>query len=494
MPGREINGHRQSGEATSAENLKRPLRPACARFARCGRTSLRIRLLLWLLAPLALFVLITSIASYDSACRTADMMEDAALLASARTIGDGIEWSDRELTVKIVPAALEMFESPYRDRVYYKVVAERGRLLGGRPELPMPERESSHPVYFDAEFEGTKVRAISYPRFLFDDGKVVAARVIVAKTRASRHAMRDQLWRPQLLRACVMLALVAALVPLGLAAALRPLMRLKDDLAGRSPLEIDPMRAQALPRELRPIVDALNQCIAQVRHHARTQRDFVSDAAHQLSTPLTLLDTQIQYACLNCGGERACEIALKSAGRSMKKMKAVTKQLLMLAQAESTPEPIRTMTDMTDVVESVLEELIVLAQRRDIDLGAETEPGTMVAGNAALLSALVSNLVDNAIRYTQPGGRVTVIVRRSHEQVLLQVVDNGPGLSAEARAHVFERFYRASAFTDGTGLGLPIVREIALRHGGTVTLGAGYARAGLSVSVRLPAWSGGDIR
>ncbi|WP_321799936.1 sensor histidine kinase [Caballeronia sp. J97] len=458
------------------------------------RMSLRARLLLWLLVPLVLFVLVTSIASYHSACRIADMTEDAALLASARTIGEVVVWSDSGPTVTILPAALEIFESPHRDRVYYKVVLGRDRLIGGTPRLAMPPGNVSQPVHYDAVIDGAKVRAVAYSRFLYADGKVVPVTVVVAKTRNSRQAIRDQLWLPQLIRECLMLALVAALVPLGLAAELRPLMRLKNDVAGRTPLQIGPMRAEGLPRELRPIVDAIDQCIAQIRLHTQTQRDFVAGAAHQLSTPLTLLDTQIQCACLNCRGESACETALQGARRSMRKMKAMTRQLLMLAQAESAPEPLRKMTDMAEVVESVLEELVVAAQRRDIDLGAECETGAMVAGNPALLCALVSNLVDNAIRYTQPGGRVTVIVRRSREEILLQVIDNGPGLSADARAHVFERFYRASAAAEGTGLGLSIVREIALRHGGTVTLGAGYEPAGLSVSVRLPAWSGGDAR
>ncbi|WP_061135124.1 sensor histidine kinase [Caballeronia fortuita] len=458
------------------------------------RTSLRARLLLWLLVPLTLFVLLTSIASFHAACRTADRMEDAALLASARTIGELLSWSDGSLAVTILPGALDNFESSHRDRIYYKVVTGEGRLLGGTPELAMPAQDISQPVHYDTTVDGTALRAVGYARLLYEGSKVVPVTVVVARTRQSREAMRDQLWRPQLIRACVMLALLAVLVPLGLAMELRPLMRLRNDVAGRTPSQIGPMPAEGLPRELRPIVDAINQCIAQIRLHAQTQRHFVADAAHQLCTPLTLLDTQIQYACLHCRGECACETALQGARRSMKKMTDLTHQLLMLAQAESGPMPVRTMTDMADVVASVLEEQIVAAQRRDIDLGAEAGTGALVAGNAPLLGALVWNLVDNAIRYTQRGGRVTVIVRRAHDEVLLQVIDNGPGLSAEARAHVFERFYRATALGDGTGLGMPIVREVALRHGGSVTLGAGYGRTGLCVSVRLPAWNGEDAQ
>ena len=137
---------------------------------------------------------------------------------------------------------------------------------------------------------------------------------------------------------------------------------------------------------------------------------------------------------------------------------------------------------------SVLEELVVAAQRRQIDLGAELAEGTYVAGSESLLAALVSNLADNAIRYTHEGGSVTVLCRREGSHVSLQVVDNGPGIPAEARAHVFERFYRVASDVEGSGLGLAIVHQIALSHGGTVTMTPGEGRVGLVITVRLPAW------
>ncbi|MFD1561755.1 sensor histidine kinase [Paraburkholderia silviterrae] len=136
----------------------------------------------------------------------------------------------------------------------------------------------------------------------------------------------------------------------------------------------------------------------------------------------------------------------------------------------------------------MLEELIQAAQQREIDLGAELANGVEVAGNAGLLASLASNLVDNAIRYTQPGGNVTALCRRVGDEVVLQVVDNGPGIPAEARKHVFERFYRVATDTEGTGLGLAIVHQVARSHGGSVSMAPGDGRVGLVVTVRLPVW------
>ena len=454
--------------------------------------SLRARLLLWLMVPLAAFVVVTALMSYDAVRHTADLAQDAALLSSARTIGEDIDWDDGRLTANIPPAALEIFESPYQDQVFYKVMVAGKELLGGNPDLEAPSRESSQPVFYDSTMDGREIRVVAYVRQLYDSGKVEPVTVIVGKTQASRHAMLEQLWRPQFLRECLMLALVAALVPLGLTVELRPLMKLKDDLTDRSPMQIEPMHAEGLPWELRPIVDAINQCIAQLKVHTATQRQFIADAAHQLRTPLTLLDTQIQYATRREHDDPALADALEGMRRSTRKMADMTNQLLLLARAESSPSCVHDKVDMSAVVASVLEDLIVAAQRRGIDLGADVVDGhadeMYVEGSANLLHALVANLVDNAIRYTHEGGQVTALCKRDGEHVVFQVVDNGPGIPAEARAHVFERFYRGATPVEGTGLGLSIVREIAHLHDGTVALGLGADSTGLVVSVRLPAW------
>ncbi|HLX02468.1 MAG TPA: sensor histidine kinase [Trinickia sp.] len=451
--------------------------------------SLRARLLLWLLLPLALFVFVTGRMSYDAARQTADLLQDNALLSSARTIIEDVDWENGALTANIPPAALEIFESPYQDQVFYKVIVGRDRLLGGSPDLALPAGNAKFPVFYNTTLGDRPIRAVAYERQLYDSGTAEQVTVIVGKTQASRQAMLEDLWRPQLVRQWLMLALVVVLVPFGLTMELRPLMKLKDDVADREPMELEPIRVHHLPSELRPIVDAINQCIARLKLHTTTQRQFIADAAHQLRTPLTLLDTQVQCASQCDLRDPALTEALRGIRRTSQKMADMTSQLLLLAQAESVSLPrMQTRVDLAAVVSSVLEERVASAQRRRIDLGAELDDGVHVAGSESLLAALVSNLVDNAIRYTHEGGSVTVLCRPDGDEVVLQVVDNGPGIPAEARAHVFERFYRVSNDVDGSGLGLAIVRQIALSHGGTVTMTPGAGRVGLVMTVRLPAW------
>ncbi|MBR8126353.1 sensor histidine kinase [Burkholderia multivorans] len=451
--------------------------------------SLRGRLLWWLLLPLAVFVLIAAAMAYDAARRTADLVQDSTLVASARTIGEDIEWRNGLPVADVPPAALEIFESPSRDSVFYKVIDSDGRLLAGNPALDVVARHGAEPVAYDMTFDGTRLRAVAYDRQLYDEGQVDTVTVVVAKTTRSRNAMVATIWRPQLVRLALMLVLAVVLVYLGLTFELRPLMKLKDDVADRGPMELEPIRPERLQHELRPIVDAINQCIARLNTHTATQRRFIADAAHQLRTPIAVLDTQIQYAQQRGHDDRELASVLDSMQRSSRKMADVTDKLLLLAHAEATPSTLLTQrVDLATLVSSVLEETIVLAQRRDIDLGAELGERLDVAGSGSLLSALVTNLVDNAVRYTQPGGCVTVAARRDGDTVVLDVIDDGPGIPAEARPHVFKRFYRVSSDTEGSGLGLAIVSEIAQAHGGSATLAPGPGNRGVVVTVRLPAY------
>ncbi|RDU97950.1 sensor histidine kinase [Trinickia dinghuensis] len=453
--------------------------------------SLRARLLWWVLLPLGAFMLVAGVMAYDAARQTADLLQDNELLASARTIGEDVDWSNGELTADIPPAALEIFESPYRDHVFYKVVAG-DRLLGGTPDLDLPvsHKPADYPMFYDTTLDGQSIRAVAYQRQLYNFGMALTVTVIVGKTQASREGMVAQLWHPQLVRQGLMLVLALLLVLIGLTTELRPLMKLKDDVADRDPMELEPVRVDRLPTELRPIVDAINQCIARLKLHTSTQRQFIADAAHQLRTPLTLLDTQVECARQSVAEGPALSDALAGIHRTSRKMTEITNQLLLLARAESAPSPAPNVpVDMTQVVSSVLEELILSAQRREIDLGAEIDEGDLrVAGSEQLLTALVDNLVDNAIRYNQEGGFVTARCRRVSDEVVLEVVDNGPGIPAEMRAHVFERFYRGMTDVEGTGLGLSIVQRIAQSHGGTVAVAPGEGRVGLVATVRLPAW------
>ncbi|MDR5767065.1 MULTISPECIES: sensor histidine kinase [unclassified Caballeronia] len=451
--------------------------------------SLRVRLLWWLLVPLAIYVFVTGKAAYDNARHTADLVQENTLLASARMIAGEVEWSDGRLLVDIPPAALEVFASPQGDQVFYNVSVDDGRLLAGVPDFPTRDAAGHDaPDYYDADLHGKPIRAVGFVRQMYDNGAIRRVLVSVGKTQASRDAMVRELWRPQLVRQIEMVLLAVALACIGLTFELRPLLKVKKEVMDRDPMQLEPLRVERLHTELRPIVDAINQCIARLGLQVAAQRRFIADAAHQLRTPLTLLETQLQFARQHRAMEPSLNETLAAMQRSNRSMVGLTNKLLLLAQAEAADyaQLARQKVDLAAIAQDVIEDLAMFAQKREIDLGAELVESAWIIGHEGLLSALVYNVVENAIRYTQPGGHVTVAVMRDAQRVTLTVIDDGPGIPAEARSRVFEPFYRASADTEGTGLGLAIAKEIVLAHRGQIVLAQReHPDRGVVVTVRF---------
>ncbi|SAK80578.1 periplasmic sensor signal transduction histidine kinase [Caballeronia pedi] len=437
--------------------------------------SLRVRLLWWLLVPLAFYVFVTGKAAYDNARHTADLVQENTLLASARMIAGEVEWSDGRLLVDVPPAALEVFASPQGDQVFYNVSVDDGRLLAGAPDFPLGPTAAIHdtPMYYDADLHGKPIRAVGFVRQMYDNGAIRRVLVSVGKTQASRDAMIRELWRPQLVRQIEMVLLAVALACIGLTFELRPLLKVKKEVMDRDPMQLEPLRVERLHTELRPIVEAINQCIARLGLQVAAQRRFIADAAHQLRTPLTLLETQLQFARQHREMAPSLQEALAAMQRSNRSMVGLTNKLLLLAQAEAADytQLAKHEVDLAAIAQNVVEDLAMFAQKREIDLGAELVEAAWMIGHEGLLSALVHNVAENAIRYTQAGGHVTVAVKRDAQRVTLTVTDDGPGIPAEARSRVFEPFYRAAADVEGTGLGLAIAKEIVQAHRGEIRLG-----------------------
>jgi len=453
--------------------------------------SLRLRLLWWLLIPMAVYVGLSTSDAYDNAVSSATLVQDRALLASARMIAGQVGWNDGAPVVSVPPAALELFASPAQDAVYYQVLMDDNTLLAGRPDFPaVPDFAALYPVYTTTVFNGKPLRVVSYIRALFDEGTLRMVAVSVGQTMQGRQEMIDDQWHASLRRQIVLLLLAISLMVLGLTMELRPLLALKDELTTREPDSLTPLRAGGLQQELRPIVEAINQYIFRLNAQVTVQKRFVADAAHQLRTPLAVIDSQIQFARQLDDPARVAQVlaSLQDGSRSMTDL---TNKLLLLSQAEASDSSAfpRAPVDLVAVSATVLEELAGLALKKCIDLGLETTlERAMVNGNETQLMGMLMNLIDNALRYTPKGGKVTVGLQRKRSQMIITVSDNGPGIPAEVRERVFERFYRnAAPDQPGSGLGLAIVREIVQASQGSIRLDAPAQGSGLVATVSLPA-------
>ncbi|AMP01079.1 his Kinase A domain protein [Collimonas arenae] len=453
--------------------------------------SLRIQLLAWLLVPLILFVAFNTWVTYSNAVDMATVVHDRMLLGSARIIAEQIRYEDEAVQVVIPPAALELFQSDSHDRVYYRVVAANGTLLAGQPDLPVSPRmrRNEESQYFNATFRGDPVRIVAFSQPVFGAPEQGPVLIEVAQTQHSYKTLSDRMWEHTMQQQLAILVLVGALLLLGLRHGLAPMMRLRDRVQRRKPGTLEALDTAPVPAELAPLVHAINDYVQRLDDHMSAHGRFIANASHQLRTPLALLNTQVSYG-LRSSDVEGKDAALRAINKGVQHGIRLVNQLLTLSNAETgIGRPLRqTDVNLIEIVQVVLEELATLAQTKHIDLGFEFDcTSVMVHATPSMLEELVANLIDNALRYTPAGGRVTVAVTSGEQRVLLRVEDNGPGIPATERQHVFERFYRLNEErSDGSGLGLAIVREIALASNAEIALSDPQQGHGLIVTVSFP--------
>ena len=444
---------------------------------------------MWLLGPLLLLFVVNSILGYRAAISTANTAYDRLLLTSVKAIADRVTISEGEISVDIPYVALELFESSIRERIFYKVSAPDGSTITGYEDLPPPPAPAAgdRATFFRSEYHGESLYQAALYKDLYD--RTVQGRVLiqVGETAESREAMSRRILYDGVVRQGVMISVAALFLALGARYALKPLLRLRDSIAGRASTDLTPVDEGGVQSEVQPLIQALNQHTGRIDRMISARVAFVADAAHQIRTRLTILKTQMEYG-LRLADLEALRGVVAGAGGIVDEASHFFDQLLVLAHAEAKAIPGRDneSVDMASLSHSIAMEWVGEARRRPINLAFEGSPeGLMVRGSRLLLGELVKNLLDNAIRYTPPGGNVTLRVRDEGAQIVIELQDDGPGIAEAERERVFERFYRgAAAQGEGSGLGLSIVREICRSQQATIELET-PAGGGLLVRVRL---------
>jgi len=452
--------------------------------------SLRARLLAWVLLPLAAAVAIDARIGYLGAEETATLMQDRLLLGSARTIAEDLRFEDGVFEPEIPPAAIELFQSGGVDRVYYRVTSPKDELLIGYADLPTPARPAANeaPAYVTTTMRGEPVRMVVLMQPVVTPAGTVLLAVEVAQTLRGHRQMLRSLWLRTVGPLLAILLLATVLILFGLRRGLLPVTRLRDLMRLRQPGTLEPLAPTAVPQELVPLVDALNDYIGRLDRHAGSQRVFIENAAHQLRTPLAVLNAQVAAASRSPDPQGRDE-SLAAIRETVSHAARLVTQLLTLSVADAPAGHTKAAPiDLEDAVRLALENAAVLAQAKGIDLGFERHgPARMLQADPVMVREVVANLLDNAIRYTPAGGVVTLRVNHLDDATELIVEDDGPGIAPELRERVFERFFRIdNVDSSGAGLGLPIVRQFAQRMGAQVELRTPEQGPGLAVSVRWP--------
>jgi two-component system, OmpR family, sensor histidine kinase TctE len=444
--------------------------------APAGRSLLR-QLLLWLLLPQIVLWLVAAFGAYRLASRHADELVDASLLQAARALARQIRPTSSGLFIDLPQSAQDILAadpSDVNDRVIYMVSSPPGQLLLGDARMPPPPGTPSldEPVFFNTTAPEA-MRVVSLDLHLGAAGAADSTlRVQVARSSAPRELLARRMLLDTALPLSLLIALMSAIVWAGIRRGLRPLAELQQQVEGRRADALDPVQLRAAPPEVSALAGAVNELLGQVQHSLETQRRFISDAAHQLRTPLAGLKSQTELA-LDATSDPALRQRLERVHESAVRGARLVSQLLVLARAE--PEAVAAqgwaVVDCSRLVHEVTAENVPRALAAGCDLGAEiVDEGLKVQGVELLLREALVNLIDNAVRYAGAGATITVKLRRAGDDAWLDIEDNGPGLSPELRARAFERFVRGAPHGEGCGLGLAIVREIAERHGGSAQL------------------------
>ncbi|WP_293999561.1 sensor histidine kinase [Sphaerotilus sp.] len=487
-------------------NLLQPLIQRLPAVSPVGR-SLRRHLLTWLLLPQLVLWLAAAAVTYNVAVRYADRANDHGLYLSSRALARQVKPIDSGLFVDFPRAAKDIIEADPDDRVYYMVSSPPGEFILGNHKLPPPSAADAlypdRPTFYDGQVDtpgGGSVQ-VRVAAILLDYGEPSLQRrmlVQVAKSRVSREALARSILIDTVLPLSVLVLAMSALVWAGVRTGLAPLARLREAVSGRGPNDLAPIELQSAPEEVRDLAVAVNTLLAAVHASVVEQRRFISDAAHQLRTPLAGLKSQSELA-LKEATDPALRARLERVRESAARSAHLVTQLLTLARAE--PESLATLGrsrfDLRRLVQDLAAEMVPRALGEGIDLGldggdapddAPRPPPLTIEGNALLIREAIVNLIDNAIRYAGRGTEITVRVRPDPDQpdmALVEVDDTGPGLPVALHEQVFDRFFRGTNEGRGCGLGLAIVKEIVERHRGRVRLQS-LQPHGLRVQVRLP--------
>lgn len=458
--------------------------------------SLRSQLLRWILIPLALLAVLDSVSVYRTALSAAERAYDRALLASTRALAERVSFVDGKVVADVPYVALDSFETDTLGRIYYKVTGIRGEFVSGYEDLPALPREvprsDLYPAlvhFYDASYRGEAVRVAALYQPVYDSSMRGIALIQVAETLNARLGLTRAILLDTLWRQAALIVAATLLVWFSVRVVLRPLMRLKNDVATRQPTDLSDFDPSLVHKEVRPLVLAMNGYMARLQILIDEQRRFIADASHQLRTPLTVLKTQAELA-LRESDPQALRQIIHSIGHTTESAVHLANRLLTLARAEhGVLASQMTAVPLAAIARQVGLELAPGAVRKNIDLSLDAQDDAIVTGNALLLHEMMVNLVDNAIRYTPPGGRVSLRVSGA-AHATLEVEDSGSGIPEAERSTVFTPFYRASGALEanpgGSGLGLAIVHDIALLHGARLELTDGAGGQGLNIIVRFP--------
>lgn len=450
--------------------------------------SLRRKLLTWLLLPLLILFFLRAGYNYYYGNALSNRVYDRMLVTLANSFAQQLGYDpDRQLPV-LPENAYQALLPDEHDAIYFAIRDAQGRHIDGERRMPPPPGDCApqRPCFSSGRIYDREVRIVNLRHTPGGTAYVIQ----IAETLTKRDQLSREFQFGVILPQLLIILLATLIVWFGIGKSLAPLRRLRKAVSERSHLDLSPLSGGEIPAEVQPLIHAINDLMARLSTVLDQQNRFIADAAHQLRTPLAGLKAQMELA-LRQNDPASALCTLHNLRASTDRMTRLVNQLLALARNEASADHSthRTTVDLVQLASQITTSWVPYALEKNIDLGFEAAQAPIIlSGDAARLKDLLDNLIDNAMRYTQAHGQITVSVSCDGIQPCLCVSDNGPGIPPEQRERVFERFYSVlGRGAEGSGLGLAIVSEIARLHDGRVSVDSGPDGSGTRVSVVFPA-------
>jgi two-component system sensor histidine kinase TctE len=460
--------------------------------------SLQQTLLIWLLTPMLILFSAGTLFVYQRALNYSEDAYDRGLMESAYDIEQLVRSSlNNNGRIDMLHSMKEMQDillTDQYDKTFFSLLDEQGHLIAGDGKLLLPPTDNKtatdkKPNLYDTTINEKPVRALLKKLTITLDGESYSWHILLGETYNKREMLARDILTGFVAPQVIIILLATLLLVMGIRQGLAPLESLRMTVAKRSQNDMKPLDVSEVPTEVQPLLQEINRLLARLQAMFETQKRFTADTAHRLRTPLAGLSAQIDFARVQDNPPQTRH-ALDQIKKVSANLNHAISQLLSLARND--PDAWQSLQmgtlDLTMLARQITMEWIESANTQGVDLGFSGDNfPCVIMGDTMRLKELLDNLLDNALRYCPSDSQVTVSVTSDGTMNTLSVEDNGPGIPAEEREHIFERFHRGiDSRAEGSGLGLAIVKEIAEIHRGSAIATEGKDGHGVLIRVSFP--------
>jgi len=447
--------------------------------------TLQTRLLAWLVIPLLFISLAHLATSYIDVKNTSQKIFDKLLVTLAISISEHALSSGGDLLTDDI---LELIRVTTNDNLYYKVVGPDAAFVTGYEDIPEPpggiQVLESNLQFYDAVYLDQPVRIITVSILVDNTDYSGWMTTFVAQTLRDRDEYVKSFLIDDIYRIILMIIFSSALLSFGVFLALKPIKKLQASVNRRSSHDLSPITNEHLPEEISGLVDEVNSLLYRLTSHLTLTKRFIENAAHELRTPVTALLPQTELALREATTEQE-KNNIEKITKSAKKIARLTQQLLSLTNAESIALRKKDFfrVDLSNIASNSIDAIEKVNTEIEFSQKLLQAP---VYGMQLLLDEVISNLIDNAIKYSNGAKNIQINSYVKSSEAILEVIDQGLGIPIEFREKVIERFFRLSRQSHGSGLGLAIVNEIVITHGGRLEITDGKDKVGTCIRCYFP--------